>query len=316
MKKFLLFVAFLIGLSSPSFAQTNLQTTQLQARWTGVTVADGKKCVKPGSYPITSNNFVFTVRKDAGAVSAILVTVYGSTDGTDPPVTSLGTSSNTAGDTIAPAAAPYTNLCIALTSITGAGNPVVDFTYSGSAVGSGGSITGSVSVTSVAGNVASTVADGANVTLGAKADAKSASTDTTPITQMQVDKQISASVQAIAAAVNPISTSCSITSTISTNSTSCKGSAGNRLGGWVINTTATLYYLRFYNTAAAPTCSSATGFIISMPIPASTTGAGIVYAIPSGAAFATGYGYCITASSTSTANDNAAAGIFGELYYN
>lgn len=41
-----------------------------------------------------------------------------------------------------------------------------------------------------------TEADGANVTLGAKADAKSTATDTTAITVMQVLKQISASVQA------------------------------------------------------------------------------------------------------------------------
>lgn len=43
---------------------------------------------------------------------------------------------------------------------------------------------------------ASTIADGADVTLGAKADAKSTATDATPITVMQVLKQISASVQA------------------------------------------------------------------------------------------------------------------------
>lgn len=40
------------------------------------------------------------------------------------------------------------------------------------------------------------VADGANVTLGSKADAKSTATDTTAVTAMQVLKQISASVQA------------------------------------------------------------------------------------------------------------------------
>lgn len=47
----------------------------------------------------------------------------------------------------------------------------------------------------------SAVADGSSVTLGAKADAKSTATDTTPITAMSVWKQISASVQAIAAAI-------------------------------------------------------------------------------------------------------------------
>ncbi len=43
---------------------------------------------------------------------------------------------------------------------------------------------------------AATEADGANVTLGTKADAKSTATDTTPITVMSALKQISASVQA------------------------------------------------------------------------------------------------------------------------
>lgn len=44
--------------------------------------------------------------------------------------------------------------------------------------------------------VQATEADGANVTLGAKADAKSTATDTTPISIMSVLKQVSASVQA------------------------------------------------------------------------------------------------------------------------
>lgn len=47
---------------------------------------------------------------------------------------------------------------------------------------------------------AATEADGANVTLGAKADAKSTATDTTAITAMSVWKQISASVQALVTA--------------------------------------------------------------------------------------------------------------------
>lgn len=44
-------------------------------------------------------------------------------------------------------------------------------------------------------------ADGANVTLGTKADAKSTATDTTAVTAMSVWKQISASVQAIATSI-------------------------------------------------------------------------------------------------------------------
>lgn len=44
-------------------------------------------------------------------------------------------------------------------------------------------------------------ADGANVTLGAKADAKSTATDTTSISMMSVFKQISASVQSLVTAI-------------------------------------------------------------------------------------------------------------------
>lgn len=55
---------------------------------------------------------------------------------------------------------------------------------------------GSLTVSGGGGGGAVTIADGASVTLGAKADAKSTATDTTAITAMQVLKQISASVQA------------------------------------------------------------------------------------------------------------------------
>jgi len=61
----------------------------------------------------------------------------------------------------------------------------------------GGTLTvGSHAVTN-AGTFAVQEADGANTTLGAKADAKSTATDTTPITAMSVWKQISASVQSL-----------------------------------------------------------------------------------------------------------------------
>ncbi len=72
---------------------------------------------------------------------------------------------------------------------------------SGTALPISGTVTATVTSTTVTGNVATTVADGANVTLGAKADAKSTATDTTPITAMSVWKQISASVQAAVTAL-------------------------------------------------------------------------------------------------------------------
>jgi hypothetical protein len=58
-----------------------------------------------------------------------------------------------------------------------------------------------VTVVGSGGGGAATIADGADVTQGAKADAKSTATDTTAVTLMQVTKQISASVQAAAASL-------------------------------------------------------------------------------------------------------------------
>lgn len=81
----------------------------------------------------------------------------------------------------------------AVTQATGSNlHAVLD---AGSAV-IGHTINDTGSTTAVTGNVAVTQADGADTTLGAKADAKSTATDTTAVTVMQVLKQISASAQA------------------------------------------------------------------------------------------------------------------------
>lgn len=109
---------------------------------------------------------------------------------------------------------------------------------------------------------------------------------------------------------------CYIISAASTNSTNCKGSAGNFYGLRIINTTSTIYYLRLYNLASAPTCSSATGFIESIPIPHATgTGAGIVDTSNLPIGYTTGIGYCLTGGSSSTDNTNAATGLFGVIKY-
>lgn len=108
---------------------------------------------------------------------------------------------------------------------------------------------------------------------------------------------------------------CWFTSAASTNSTNCKNGSGNLYSVLLINTTATLYYLRIYNTSTAPTCSSATGFLQSIPVPASATGAGFSFtpAVPIG--FSTGISFCFTGGSGSTDNSNAATGVFGVLEY-
>lgn len=101
-------------------------------------------------------------------------------------------------------------------------------------------------------------------------------------------------------------------SAASNNQTNNKASAGTWCGGLAINTTATIYYLRLYNLAAAPTCSSATGFVTTIPIPASASGSGTELDLAGGmgAAFSAGIGWCLTGGGSSTDNSNAATGVY------
>jgi hypothetical protein len=111
---------------------------------------------------------------------------------------------------------------------------------------------------------------------------------------------------------------CVIVSAASTNSNNCKGSAGQFFGYDLYNTTTTTYYLRLYNTSSAPTCSSSTGFIRSIPIPpaaASGQVGGGIRVMPVGVSYGTGLSYCLTGGSSSTDNTNAATGVFGTVVY-
>lgn len=110
-------------------------------------------------------------------------------------------------------------------------------------------------------------------------------------------------------------TAFNVASAASTNSTNIKASAGNVYNLTLINTTATLYYLRLYNLSSAPTCSSATGYVTTVPVPASATGAGLTVSLGVGMSFTTGIGFCLTGGPTSTDNTNAAVGIYGFVTY-
>ena len=112
-------------------------------------------------------------------------------------------------------------------------------------------------------------------------------------------------------------TPAAVISAASTNDTVVKSSAGRISSINLVNTTATLYYLRLYDIASGDaTCSSATGYLVSLPVPASTTGSGFTMSFPSGGiAFASGIGYCLTGGSSSTDNTNAATGIFGIISF-
>lgn len=110
-------------------------------------------------------------------------------------------------------------------------------------------------------------------------------------------------------------TPCYVAAGASTNATSCKGSAGQIYSYELVNTTGSVYYLRLYNSSSAPTCSSATGYVRSVPIPASTSGNGIARNINGGEAYSTGLGFCITGGASSTDNTNAATGVYVSINY-
>jgi hypothetical protein len=99
-------------------------------------------------------------------------------------------------------------------------------------------------------------------------------------------------------------------SAASNNATEVKTSAGQICELAVINTTATVYDLRFYDGAPAPpNCASATGVVWNVPIPGSTTGAGISIPIPAGLTFQNGIGFCLTGAVADNDNTNAATGV-------
>lgn len=156
------------------------------------------------------------------------------------------------------------------------------------------------------------------VPLGSGLDPACTTTNSSAKTITCVLAQISLSIQALAGAITPYTSGCSVVTAGTTLSTNCKASAGNLLGWWFINTTATVYYVRPYNLASGPTCSSATGvFGPSIPVPASTTGAGLIVLYPNGGIpFGTGLGLCATGGSATTDNTSSAAGVFGQLLFN
>lgn len=79
-----------------------------------------------------------------------------------------------------------------------------------------------------------------------------------------------------------------------TNATSVKGSAGTLFNVSVYNNSATIAYLKLYNSASAPTCGSGTPVARYLIPGASSGGAGSNVDIAVGSEFATGIGYCVT----------------------
>jgi hypothetical protein len=82
-------------------------------------------------------------------------------------------------------------------------------------------------------------------------------------------------------------------SAATTNATSVKNAAALLGFIYAVNLNAAVRYLKLYNKASAPTVGSDTP-IATLPIPASTTGAGFVLPIPNGVQFTTGLALAIT----------------------
>ena len=101
-----------------------------------------------------------------------------------------------------------------------------------------------------------------------------------------------------------------ILSAASNNSTSIKGTPGTLYSVTWLQTTTTLMDVRFYDTASAPTCSSATGMKLNFVVQSNATTPGATFNLgPFGIAFTTGIGVCITGANANNDNTNAVTGL-------
>jgi len=98
-------------------------------------------------------------------------------------------------------------------------------------------------------------------------------------------------------------------SAASTNSTSIKTSAGLLCKIVAVNTTATVYFLKFYDTASAPACASGT-VVATYAVPASTGADGVAVPLgPYGESYPNGIGMCLTGGINDNDNTSAAPGV-------
>lgn len=98
-------------------------------------------------------------------------------------------------------------------------------------------------------------------------------------------------------------------SAASTNSTLVRAGATVLNALVPINTTTTLYYLKLYSKATAPTCGTdAPLWTVPIPFGASNSGGGV--ALPTGGlSFPLGLGFCLTGGIADADTSSAAAGV-------
>ena len=97
-------------------------------------------------------------------------------------------------------------------------------------------------------------------------------------------------------------------SAASTNATSVLARHCRLEGVFAINTTATVYYLKFYDKASAPTVGTDVP-VLTIPVPASASGAGVVIPLPQGVKFVAGLAFALTGAAADSDSTNAATGV-------
>jgi hypothetical protein len=102
-----------------------------------------------------------------------------------------------------------------------------------------------------------------------------------------------------------ISKTCYITSGASNNATNCKSTPGSSTYIDGTNTSGTIYYLRLYNLATVPVCASATGFVETIPLLATSSHIRVYEK-----SFSKGIGFCLTGGGASTDDTVAATGVY------
>lgn len=106
-----------------------------------------------------------------------------------------------------------------------------------------------------------------------------------------------------------------LTSAASNNSTLVAAGQHTLFGFSVNNTTSTAYYLHFYNSATAPTCTATTNIQYTYKIPVSTTTVVAVNTGAYGESFAAGLSFCLTGAAADGDNTNAATGVILDVLY-
>lgn len=103
-------------------------------------------------------------------------------------------------------------------------------------------------------------------------------------------------------------------STASTNATSVKATPGALYSVVAVNTSATVYYLKLYDKATAPTCASDT-VVQTYPVPPNTAYNPVVIPFTAPVGFQAGIGFCLTGGIADNDNTNAATGVAINLVF-